>query len=468
MVDQLPAGNELPSPFDAGNVEVTPDPENPQVLALSFDSTLLGRRTSSLVWVPDVYLETTQPVPVVYFLHGTIATTIHPAWERWAGRLLDRGVALPFGLQPQRGTYVDKATMRFDETLDRQRFLIVAPDAGPPHWCVSCNWVDGLDGTGVLAESHLYQELFPLVEAMFRVRSDRGGRGIIGHSMGGGGAIIQGFRHPDRFAFVGSSSGTLSLLDDFLSRSGVRWFLYNRSQGFRPIRAHEIFYRNNNTLDLAPQVVGSGLEIVAVVGDGTPTGEIRPGNRLSPREDSRGEAAQRKNNDQIAHRLMELGVPLTYVRRRGWHSIGASTFRRYFLDRLHRVFDEPVPDPEWFTYKAVDRRFSIWGYDLAVDRPNNEFLNILRARTNGRDFTLAGTGTVKVATPPAFEPGVSYRVTTTSGSESSRERRVNANEAGRLELTLILGEPRAIDERRSLVDRGKFPFPQTRVEISNR
>lgn len=461
----------LPDPFAGWSVEVEPHDGEPRVLTLAFDSPALARRTECLVWVPDHYRATADPLPVCWFLHGTVAVERPAAFDRVAAELEDRGRQLPSLLRTGRDRVVVPATMGFDELLDDARFLVVAPDAGAPPWCRACNWVDGLRQHGVAAETHLHDEAIPLVEALFRVRTDRAGRAVTGHSMGGGGAAIQGFRHPDRFGFVGCSSGVLSLIDDHVSRRRLRWLFYNRGQGFRPLPADEIRYRNCNLLDLAANVIGSGLELVVVVGTGTPSGdESLPADvdyGIGSRADVTMETTQRRVNDEIAHRLTELGVPFTYVTRTGWHSIGASTFRDHFRDRMERVFADGVPEPVSFAYKAVDREFAAWGYDVHVSRPNAEFLHLLRARTDGRDLTLAGTGTVRVLTPPRFTPEATVTVTRTSGSVTPEVSRHVVGPDGRVTLELELGPIRTEDETRRAVAAGRFPFPHTRLELAD-
>lgn len=443
----------LPAPFDAWNVEVTPVDGDPQILHVDFDSELLGLRARNLVWLPDLYLQSEVPLPVMYYLHGTVTFTNLEV------------------LPPPENPAVRPGTMGLNETLDQQRFVVVAPDAGKP-WCLTCNWIDGVRGQGHLADSHIQREVQPLVEALFRVRTDRGGRGVMGHSMGGGGAMIQGFRHPDRYAFVGSSSGTASIYDDPISVAPIRWALYNRHQGLLPTQVDEIHYRNFNINDLAPQTVGTGLEIVAVVGDAC----------LDPATQGQGscegfthddvmnwgqEWYQRyHNNDYVMPQLIEKGVPITYIRREGPHSISTSTFRRYFLDRANRIFGAPVPDPARFTYKAVDRSFRAWGYDVSVERPNAEFLHLTNGRLDGRDVTLGGTGTATVTTPAAFVPGASYSALVTPAGGETEVRPVTADDAGRLTVEVQLGQPREIDERTALVESGAFQFPQTRLEIA--
>ena len=48
------------------------------ILTLAFDSELLGRRVENVVWLPDAYFAGSSPLPVVYYLHGTVATTVPP------------------------------------------------------------------------------------------------------------------------------------------------------------------------------------------------------------------------------------------------------------------------------------------------------------------------------------------------------------------------------------------------------
>lgn len=457
---------DLGEPFSSWDVVVAPHRDQERVLTVAFDSPVLGRRTECMVWVPDHYRGAGNPLPVCWFLHGTVTPHIHPLVNRLVARAEDRG-RRPF-ISSGRERAVGPKTMGFDELLDDARFLVVAPDAGKPPWCPSCNWVDGPRSPGLAAETHLHDEAMPLIEALFSTRTDRSGRAVIGHSMGGGGAAIQGFRHPDRFGFVGCSSGVLSLMQDHMSRRRVRWLIYNRSQGFRPLPADEIHYRNNNLLDLAPNVVGSGIELVVVIGTGTESGEeylpYAP-DEIGSRSDVTMETVQRRVNDEIAHRLTEAGVPFTYVTTTGYHSIGRSTFRRFFRERMETVFEQGVPEPETFSYKNADPAFSVWGYDVEIERPNTEFLHLLRSRTDGRDFTLAGTGTAHVTTPARFEPGATVDVTSTAGGEPPASKQLTIRADGRIEITLALGVPRRDNETSRAVARGAFPFPHTRVEI---
>ena len=59
----------------------------------------------------------------------------------------------------------------------------------------------------------LTSELLPMIEATYRVISDRTSRAIAGLSMGGGQAVAIGLSHLDKFAYVGCFSGAIRSLD---------------------------------------------------------------------------------------------------------------------------------------------------------------------------------------------------------------------------------------------------------------
>jgi S-formylglutathione hydrolase FrmB len=80
--------------------------------------------------------------------------------------------------------------------------LIVVTPEGEKGW-----YTDGASGGRY--ESYLLQELIPDVERRFRTVAGRRGRGVAGYSMGGYGALKLAFRHPETFAFAGSTSGAL-------------------------------------------------------------------------------------------------------------------------------------------------------------------------------------------------------------------------------------------------------------------
>lgn len=64
-------------------------------------------------------------------------------------------------------------------------------------------------------ESYLLEEVIPIVEDKYRVRTSASDRAIAGLSMGGGQALRIGLRHPDRFHAIGSFSGSAPKTAEF-------------------------------------------------------------------------------------------------------------------------------------------------------------------------------------------------------------------------------------------------------------
>jgi pimeloyl-ACP methyl ester carboxylesterase len=460
----------LGAPYDGWNVTVAPVEGEPSLLALEFDSPALGFRARSWVVLPSVY-DAETPVPAVYYLHGTrnfngviLSPTPDQLWDDLG--LGELGLGQPFEDEGSIGN----EGKGYQSTLDRQRFMIVIPDAGERGWCAYCTW---LDGTAVMAETHVLHELAPLVERVFTTRTDRGGRGVMGYSMGAIAATIYAARHPDLFAAAASFSGALDLFAEPFGYG--EWYGYFRHQGYRHYLDDEIRWRNINPMDLAPNLVGAGVELLLLVSNGcltTPTDPDCEG-RIAPSDASIRSAlielALRDNTDRSAPRLTEAGVPFTLVRREGTHGQNnGDTYRNHFMPRMNAVFAADVTTPPRVSYKSADRAFSAWGYDVTVQRPNTEFLHLLGARTDGRDVILAGTGTVALKTPASFTPGAGYTVVLTPAGGTATELATTASASGRIAVDVTLGQARDMDERKALVDAGQFPFPQTRVEVLNR
>lgn len=80
-------------------------------------------------------------------------------------------------------------------------------------------WIDWHDGSRPY-ERYLLEEVLPAAEALLGARPSRERRVILGVSMGGGGALQIGMRHPELFGGAGSLSGLL--LDQEEARSLLR------------------------------------------------------------------------------------------------------------------------------------------------------------------------------------------------------------------------------------------------------
>jgi S-formylglutathione hydrolase FrmB len=154
-------------------------------------SALLGREVAYKVLLPPGYgLVTSRATryPVLYMLHGWGGD--HESW------LSSSSLAL---------------------YASEHRLIVVTPEGGK-------GWYTDAAAAGERYESYVLRELIPEVDGRFRTVAARRGRGVAGYSMGGYGALKFGFRHPEVFAFAGSTSGALDAAAREDEESLVRTF----------------------------------------------------------------------------------------------------------------------------------------------------------------------------------------------------------------------------------------------------
>jgi putative tributyrin esterase len=152
-------------------------PAGAEVRTASAPSAALGRDVAYAVHLPLSYGAGTLKYPVVYVLHGLFES--HRFWE-------GRGLAAVLDGLWARGAV--------------REFVVVA--------------VDG--GNSFFANSPLgrYEDLVTrdataFAEATYRVRTDRGGRALLGVSMGGYAALRIALRHPTLYTAVATHSAML-------------------------------------------------------------------------------------------------------------------------------------------------------------------------------------------------------------------------------------------------------------------
>lgn len=455
----------LGAPFDAWDVTVTPSDEEPNLITVEFDSEAVGQRATSLVWLPDAYFHDPGDFPVAYFLHGQ-----GDAYSFGAGQALGAaGAPVPYPFGPP-GSSTSFGGIDPKGTAAERSFLLVGIDNGPRQWCGHCWYTDGVGDAGVDAERHILDEVAPLIETLFRARTDRGGRGILGNSMGANGSLLVGFRHPDRFAFVGALSPTYPSFENPALRvawTNFVWQQYLADQGYAPPAAEPARWDAVDPLFYSAAVNAAGTEVMTAIGDGCLPND---GRGVCSSEPATGDPDQelgfRVSFDSWAQTATQRGVRFTNIQREGAHNgtLNHDNFLRYFLPRMNEVFAGPVNEPERFSYRSVDDKFEIFGWNLAVSRPNVETLHVLGARTDGTEITLAGTGAVQVTTPPlrARRP---YQVVATPDGGTPIELAATVDDAGRLSFEVALAETRSFNETRELVDSGRMQFPHTTIRI---
>src|SRR5207253_1117209 len=89
--------------------------------------------------------------------------------------------------------------------------------------------------------------------------------------------------------------------------------------------------------------------------------------------------------------------------------------------------------PGSFRYRSIAPAFSVYGYDVTLDRPVREFLDLSDVSEGG--LKVQGSGTATIATAARYRPGRDYRVSGTGTGDLS----ARADRLGRLRFTVDLG-----------------------------
>ena len=145
----------------------------------SFPSPSLGKDLKFAIQFPPSYdRETKRRYAVLYFLHGMFGS--EQEFQR-------RGVAAAVNKLRDEGKVGD--------------FIIVAPAGENSFYLNSKN--------GVRYEDAIIKDLIPYIEKTYRAIGSPAGRAIQGISMGGFGALMLAFKHPEMFSSVTTHSAAL-------------------------------------------------------------------------------------------------------------------------------------------------------------------------------------------------------------------------------------------------------------------
>ncbi len=340
------------------------------------------------VYLPPGYDDGALRYPVLYLLHGGGGDQADWVTSGRVRELLDAAYAA----DPAGAT------------------IVVMPDGRSGHW------FDHVEGA-FRNETYVLRHLVPAIDARFRTIADRSGRAIAGLSNGGYGALHLAAKAPDLFVAAGSMSGNLGarLMNGLGDAGGP-------------------YYQANVPFQLASNL--DGVDVIVDWG-ATCTSDLLV--------DACGtwvfEQAFRLDTIAFRDRLVAVGHQGAFDYReaegshawRWWTEWLVTRDLPFFRARLApaRPVDEPVartPVPASFRYRSAFPRFSVWGYDVAVERGATEFLDLTDVGL--RRLTVAGSGVVTITTAPRYRPGARYSV----GDEV-----VAADAAGRVRITVDLG-----------------------------
>ncbi len=182
---------------------------------------------------------------------------------------------------------------------------------------------DSKDGT-VKCESSIINELIPHIDATYRTKADRTQRAIEGFSMGGFGALMLGFKHPDMFVSIGTYDAAL-----------VNWDTLSQQTFDRSIPS-QIFgndrnYFNENSYPFtfavknAETIKSLGIKVRITTGDN----DLQMGPLYY-------------YNLAMRDTLNKLGIPLTFnVTRGGGHggSITSDNVKEYMIFHTNNFKD---------------------------------------------------------------------------------------------------------------------------------
>jgi S-formylglutathione hydrolase FrmB len=309
-------------------------------------------------------------------------------------------------------------------------------------WCT--NWVNG-GAYGVPEwETFHVAQLIPWVDQNLRTIGTRQGRAIAGLSQGGFCSMSYAARHPDLFSIALAYSGAPDIAYDQGDAAGSTAIINATEFGLDGVPPNSMFgdraTNEVNWADHDPATLANnlrGLDLFMYVGNGVP-GPL-DSSPVNP-EASLIEGAVHQDTFDFHDRLDALSIP-SYYDDYGPGTHSWPYWTRDLQQSIGPIMDDfahPPPDPAGITYTTADAQYSVYGWEVSMHRPAEEFSTLEDADAQG--FAVAGSGSGTVRTPPMFAPGASYAVTL-RGTNVSQAATSVADPHGRLSIDVPLGPP---------------------------
>ncbi len=191
-----------------------------------------GGEQTFFVYLPKGYENSDKEFPVLYHLHGAF---VRESWIKYETEFL--------------GSRAEQAVA--DEIIEPMIIISPFDPEGDRMWSNSFD-AEHLVSTGIL------DDLIPYVDSTYRTINDKSGRAIQGFSMGGFGAVVNGFRAPELFSSVLIWDGALH---DWNTLSNHRESIANKMFGTEQyFEKHSPYFMTETVKDNDPalfMVVGN-------------------------------------------------------------------------------------------------------------------------------------------------------------------------------------------------------------------
>lgn len=387
---------------------------SPRLSELTVRTSALPEAAHVRILLPDGYAaQPRRRWPVLYLLHGTSGGA-----DDWT----TQGDA--------------------EATTKGLPLIVVMPDIALHDngggWCT--DWVGG---DRPQWERFHMRELIPFIDARLRTAARREGRAIAGLSQGGFCAMSYAARHPDLFVSAASFSGPPDIAYSPMGVVGVT-AIVNATEVFldgQPANAmfgdrvtNGINWAAHDPATLAQNLRGMHLQLFT--GNGAPgpldANPVNPGASLI-------EAAAGIDTRLFHDRLEALGIPSRYEAYGPGTHIWPYWARdlRQAIGPIVETFAHPSARPARVTYTAAEPRYDVFGWRVAIERRAAEMSTL--ADASARGFTLRGSGTATVRTPPVLRPRGRYAVRIDGDLAGPGTRTQRADRRGRLTVDVPLG-----------------------------
>lgn len=317
--------------------------------------------------------------------------------------------------------------------------ILVSPNGDSGYWS---DWFNGGAFGPPMYETYVADQLIPIIDGRFRTNARRSQRAILGVSMGGYGSMMMAARHPDLFAYAASLSGAV---DSNLPANGAVLSASPELQGadvdaiYGPRATQEVRWHGHNPTDLADNLRGLDLQVRSANGVPNPGIGEDPASADTP--SCVVEGGVYMASVDLHNALDALGIPHLW----GDYGPGCHTppnFTRELVDTFAvfaRDFAHPTPRPKTFDYESIEPSFDVYRWRVRTD-PDRALEFIQMRDVSRKGFTLVGSGTTKVTTPPWFH-GHRRHVTVNLGPPDTDQQYTSGAATNQITRTVTFRHP---------------------------